>query len=510
LPFTLAAVVLVALKLCTAVALGGGAWAVVTVLRRMSGAERAGAALIFALALALRLAAPSSPHDLYNRSDGALWNPWPEFDRGLGFAAFGQIVQPWLAAWRTDDLWLYDRVAWAGAAVPLLVVAWLTSLEVSAWVVWPAGLLFALSSPHVRLSHTDAQQLPALTFLWIGLLAWSLHARAPRWLPALVAGAALACAGSARLECVTLPVVFAVAATAASGLPAWRHRASVAAALLCFVVVTVHTYGMVFAGTWNPFEYTNNPTTDWRQHNLMLYGYRQLVMLDPAYTAPPVAIASLLGMFTGPLPTRLRVGAALCAVGLSLSMPVWSPVGGAAFALSRYQVAATPFACVLAANGLAAVVGWLPWAWARAATVGVAVLASATRLPMAFEPSTLSAEYHFIRDTLPTLPPDCTVVYELWTNDQGLGFPSWLVFLLQLPLKTVPMPDWSGDTSTCTVYYRSASCLVGAHDGPMCSDYPSTHRLEPIAEAQLPQRQWVYDLYTVSPVPVGFYWIHKP
>lgn len=510
LPFTLAAVVLVVLKLCTTVALFGGAWAVATVVGRMSTRERVGAALIFGLALALRLIAPYSPHDLYNRADGALWNPWPEFDRGLGFAAFGQVLQPWTPAWRADDLWLFDRVAVAGAMVPLLIVVWLRVQEVSAWVVWPAGLLFALSSPHVRLSHTDAQQLPAGTFLWVGLVAWSLHARAPRWLPALIAGAAIACAGSARLDCVTLPFVFVVASAGARGLTVWRHPASLAAALLCLAVVAAHTYGMVFAGTWNPFVYTGNANTNWTQHNLLAYGYRQLVMFDPAYTAPPIALATVIGVGTGPLPRRLRLGVALCAVGLSLAMPVWSPVGGEAFSLSRYQVAATPFAAILAANGVAAAVLRIPWAWARVGAVGLALVASATRLPMALAPSTLSAEYRFIRETLPKLPPGCTVVYETWTNDQGLGFPTWLVSLLQLPLQTTAMPDWSGDTSTCTVYYRSASCLVGAHDGPMCSDYPRTHTLDPLVEADLPRRQWVYDLYVVSPVPVGFYWIKKP
>ncbi len=510
LPFTLAAVVLVILKLCTALALVGGAWVIVTVLRGMQPRERASLAALFALSLAMRLYAPASPHDIYNRADGAMWNPWPDFDRGLGFAAFGQVVQPWLAAWRADDLWIYDRVAVAGAFVPVLMVAWLIILDVSAWVVWPAALLFAISSPHVRLSHTDAQQLPALTFLWIGLAAWALHVRAPRWFPALVTGTALACAGSARLECVTFPFVFVAAAFAAQGLTSWRHRASIAAVLLCFAVVTLHTYGMVFAGTWNPFEYTDNPNANWTQHNLWLYGYRQLLIFDPAYTAPPIAIATVLGMVAGPLPTRLRMGVALCAVGLSLSMPVWSPVDGAAFSLSRYQVAATPFAAVLAANGLAAVYLWIPFGWARVTAITAALASSATRLPMAFEPSTLSAEYHFIRDTLRTLPPGCTIVHEWWTNDQGLMFPTWLPPLLNLQLNTVSIRDWCGEPAGCTIYYRDASCLVGAHDGPMCSDYPSTHTLEPIVEADLPRRQWVYDQYTVSPVHVGFYWIQKP
>lgn len=503
--FDLAAVVLVVLKGCTTIALAGGAWVLLTALRRMSGLERVAVALLFALGLALRLIAPASPHDIYSRADGALWNPWPAFDRGLGFAAFGQVVQPWVDAWRADDGWLFDRVALAGALVPVLVVAWLSRIGAPSAMTWTAGLIFAFSSPHVRLSHTDAQQLPALTFLWIGLAAWAEHARAPRWLPAMVAGCALAAAGSARLECLTLPIVFAVVALADRGLSGWRHPATATAAVLCFAVVSLHTYGMVFAGTWNPFEYTARTGERWTDHNLFAYGLRQLLIFDPAYTAPPVAVATFAGMFVGPLPTRLRLGVAACMIGLSLTMPVWSPVDGAAFALSRYQVAATPFAAVLAANTLGAVFARWSARWVAVGATGLTLAASASRLPMAYEDSTVSAEYRFIRGVLPTLPAGCNIVYEAWTNDQGLWFPYWMPTLLRLPLTSVELPKWDGDLGTCTVYYRGGSCAVGPKEGPMCGDFPDRHELVPIAEADLPARQWVYDLYLTNPVHVGFY-----
>jgi hypothetical protein len=123
LPFDLAAFVLVTLKLCTLVALVGGAWALWTVAARLSWRERVGLVALFAVSLALREAAPASPHDTYMRSEGALWSDWPGFDRGMGFVAFGQVVRPWLASWRADELWLFERVAVMGALVPVLMVA---------------------------------------------------------------------------------------------------------------------------------------------------------------------------------------------------------------------------------------------------------------------------------------------------------------------------------------------------------------------------------------------------
>jgi hypothetical protein len=357
----------------------------------------------------------------------------------------------------------------------------------------------------VRLSHTDAQQIPALTLLWIGLLAWALHARAPRWLPAMVAGCALAAAGSARLECVALPLVFAGVSWADRGWAGWRHRAGLAASTLCFVVVTLHTYGLVFVGAWKPLEYTGQSGEAWTSHSVLTHGWRQLVVLDPAYTAPWVALLTVGGLLGVGLDRRVRVAAGVVAVALCLEMPVWSPAGGAAFALSRYQVAASPFALILAASGLATLVSRWPTrgvAWAAAAAT---TLASATRLPTAYAPSTLSAEYTFIRDTWVTLPPGCTVLYEGWNGDKGLYFPFQIPPLLGLPLTVRDVAQWTGDLSGCVLYYRGASCQMDNQGGPVCSDFPTRHALEPLATAALPSRQWVYDVYPGETVPVGFY-----
>ncbi len=504
-PFDLAAIVLVTLKLCTLVALLGGAWTLWTVAARMGWYERCGLVLLFAASLTLREAAPASPHDTYMRSEGALWNDWPGFDRGMGFVAFGQLVRPWLAEWRADELWLFERVAVVGALLPVLVVAWLWVLEAAPRVVWAAGALMALSSPHVRLSHTDAQQIPALTLVWIGLCAWALHARSPRWLPALVAGCALAAAGSARLECVALPVVFAVVAWADRGFAGWRHPAGVAASALCLGVVSVHTYGLVFVGAWKPLEYAGQSGEDWTTHSVLTYGLKQLVILDPAYTAPWIALLTVAGLFGVGLDRRLRWALGAVAVALCLEMPVWSPAGGEAFALSRYQVAASPFAVILAANGLAALVAM--WPARGVALVGLAatLLASATRLPVAYAPSTLSAEYTFIRDTLTTLSPGCTVLYEGWGGDKGLYFPFLIPPLVHMPIQAVDVSQWGGDTAGCVIYYRGASCVMDNQGGPVCSDFPARHALEPLATADLPSRQWVYDVYPGDTVLVGFY-----
>lgn len=501
----LAACVLITLKLCTLVALLGGAAVVASVARTRTWAEQVGLVVLFVTSRVLRELAPASPHDTYMRSEGALWNDWPGFDRGMGFVAFGQVVRPWLTAWRADELWLFERVAWMGAALPVLVVVWLWVRGAERRLVWTAGALMAVSSPHVRLSHTDAQQIPALTLMWIGLCAWALHARAPRWGWALVAGCALAAAGSARLECVVLPVVFAAVALADRGLDGWRTRAGIAAAALCATVVAVHTYGLVFVGQWKPLEYTGESGEAWTSHVLFEHGWRQLIILDPAYTAPWVALLTGLGLLGAGLDRRLRATLALVAVGLCLEMPVWSPAGGAAFALSRYQVAASPFALVLAANGLTLLISRWSGLLVSLLGVGLTVAASATRLPTAYAPSTLSAEYSFIRQNLFTMPAGCTVLYEGWNGDKGLFFPFLIPRLAQLPIQAIDVSTWSGDTSGCVVYYRGASCAMDNQGGPVCSDFPSRHTLTPIATTDLPSRQWVYDVYPGESVPVGFY-----
>lgn len=506
----LATFVFLALKVCTVVALVGAVWVLWTVGRRMSWPERVGLIVLFAASLALREAAPASPHDIYMRSEAALGSDWPDFDRGMGFGAFGQVVRPWVAAWRADDGWLLERVALVAATVPVWMVLWLWVLEVTPVVVWTSGALFALSSPHVRLSHTDAQQIPALTFLWIGLCAWSLHARAPRWFPALVAACALSAAGCARLECAALPVAFVVVSLADRGLAGWKSAAGVLASALCLVVVGLHTYGLVFVSHWKPLDYLTSGTGSQWLGNVVQLGLHQLVILDPAYTSPLVVVWMVLGLGGAALSGRVRLALAVMALALSLEITAWSPAHGEAFALSRYQVVATPFAAILAANGVGALVAWWPSRSVTWITVALTLAASATRLPLALAPSTLSSEYRFVRDTLPTLPPGCVVLYEPMRGDKGMYFPDLLPKLLGLDLKPVAVVDWDGDTSGCVLYYRSASCSIVDPSGPVCSDFPDHQPLSPVVEADLPSRQWVYDVYPGPTVPVGFYRVGAP
>lgn len=493
---TLAAVVLVALKVAVVTALVGGVRLGIAAWRDSTPRTRAAAAVLTALALQLRRAAPASPHDIYCRAEGALWSTWPDFDRGLAFPAVAQVLRPLFAPFGADDdRWLYTAVAALGALGPLLVVGLGARLG-STRVGWVAGALFVLASPHVRLSHTDAQQIPALTFLLLALvLAWD-HAGAPSWRRALPAAAALAVAATMRLDLLVVPGVVVVYALVGPRLWA-RHAATWVAAALAAVLVAVHTWGVVALGTWDPLRYAGGPNAV--GHVVWDMGWRHLVMWDPAYTAPPVALLGLLGMVRGPLTWPVRLATTASALGLSLALPTWSAAGGDAFALSKYQVVATPFALLLAANGLGALARRRPWLWWGG---GLAlVVASATRLPLALAPSTLSAEYAFVRDTLPTLPEDCLIVRERWVSDQGLDFPFWLLGPGQ---RQVDVALWDGKLDGCVLYYRSASCDIPWSE-PLCSTFPRTHVLTPVAETTLPNRTWIYDHYAHERVPVGFY-----
>ncbi len=369
----------------------------------------------------------------------------------------------------------------------------------------------ATATPHVRFSHTDAQQLPSLTFAIVGLAAWAEHARRPSWIAALTSGAALAVAASCRLECVAVAGVVALLALAdEAGVP-WRHRATWAALAGSIGVVLWHLLAVLRGSqSWDASIYVGSGWQLITDHPLSQVGWRHLIVLDPAFTPAPLAALILAGVFVGRLPIGTRLACAVGAFGLCVIVPTWTPAGAGAYAIARYQIAALPFALTLAASAVDAIAMRFTAAPARALVWAGALVLGAWRLPVDYERSTHGEEYAFIRRELPKLPPGCVVLYDDWAMDTGLTFPTHLVNLLGLDLEPALTTAWTPDPARCTVYYQAATCssvtdpsspvatVVSACAGPGGA-------LTPIVEADLPRRQWVYDFYGTDPVPVGFY-----
>ncbi len=499
------------LEALTAVALVGGAALGLRGLGALDRRGQVGVALLFALALALRLGAPAGPHDINFRS----WGPYSEgaleIDRGYGFTAFARLLHPFVPGWQHHDGWLFDAVAGVGAVAPLALLAWLLTTGTAASGAWTAALLLAVATPLVRFGHTDAQQVPALTLGLIGLAAWAEHARQPSWFAALVSGAALAASASGRIECVALPACVALLALVDRAKVPWRHPATWVAPVGSVGVALWHLHALTTDNpAWEVASYGRQGWDLFARHSLRAYGWRHLIVLDPAYTAPPVALAMLVGLVAGALPGRTRAALAASVLVTSLVVPVWSPIGAASWAIARYQLAALPFSAALVGAAVARAAQALDAGWTRVVLVGAVVVAGGSRLKLDLTPTTQSAEYTFIRDTLPTLPAGCVVLHDVWAEDLGLTFPTHLRDMAKLPLELRPTDAWTPDFSRCVLYYRAATCSSrsfahpdGGADPKLCVG--PGYALTPLVEAKLPARTWVYDSYPTDTVTVGFY-----
>lgn len=499
------------LEALTAVALLGGGALGVRGLRSLDWRARAGVAMLLALSLALRLAAPASPHDVNFRAWGAYSEGPLDIERGYGFPAFARLLHPLFPGWQRDDAWLFQVQACVGAFAPLALLAWLVTVGLAPVGAWTAALLLAVATPLVRFSHTDAQQIPSLTLGLIGLAVWAQHARQPSWSGALVAGAALAASACGRLEGVALPAFVALLALVDRARVPWRHPGTGIAIAGSIGVATWHLQTLTSNNpAWEVAHYQGQIGEMLSNHSVRTYGWRHLIVLDPAYTAPVIAALMLAGVAWGALaaPTRLVCG--LAVLGLSLVVPSWTPAGAASWAIARYQLAALPFSAALVGAAVARASTLVRAPWLRAVTSALVVAAGASRLPLDLTPTTQSAEYAFVRATLPRLPDGCVLLYDAWSEDLGLTFPTHLATMAELDLEQHPTDAWTPDFSRCTIYYRAASCSSHSHAMPTGPTDPrlcvgTGFGLTPIVEATLPARQWVYDRYPTDTVTVGFY-----
>lgn len=486
--------------------------------------RRADLMALTALALAVRFWAPAVPHDInprlldlwYGQADAAA-------SYGVGMSAYARVL--FLVLPRTEASVLTMGAVLGALTVPL-VVRLADALGLSRSGAGVAGLFVAASPMMVRLSHTDAQQVPEVLLLVAGL--WALarwrrfgDARGP-WVAALAFGVGV----HLRSESVVVPLV----ALGLWGLPtagggarralptagSWGPWALFGALAALQVGALLASLGLG-AGT-----HPRLPPL-WVQgqlaHPLWVHGPRHLHFVDPAYTAPPLVLLMVLGWARGPLPWLVRCWLAVGAVLLGALVwgPIWTPVDQVSLALARHQLRAVPFAAVLLGAGVEAVRAWGVGWWR-----GVVVLVAgclAWRLPVAWVETTHSAEYSFVRASLPSLPSDCTIISYRYPRDGGLQPPAHLSANLGLAHRWQWVPPVVGgwEQPPCVIWYRPANCHVATLGDPdpasratgrveeACAAFEARYVLEPVVTADLPARTYVFDLYTVDPVPVGFF-----
>jgi hypothetical protein len=154
------------------------------------------------------------------------------------------------------------------------------------------------------------------------------------------------------------------------------------------------------------------------------------------------------------------------------------------------------------------------------AAAGWLAIGATTAVPLvvANRPTTVDAEFAFLRRTLPELPEAAIVLFTYpfpAARDTGLRDLPLLARLLGRPdLRWIPwdletgIPPGRSHPDVAVLYYHQPSCDVVAPAGPSnrarC-DQARRSFTEPVAEAGLPARTLWGEVYASTEVPVGLY-----
>lgn len=512
--------ILIALGAASAVVLAVAIRDAVVAWRRDDARWRAVLVVLVVVGLAARLfVAPPSPHDINWRA-GEIYTPWQvtSWTYGMGMAAWGRLVLGALPFLPDDEIALFHVQAVVAAFTVVPLMGWARALGLGRVGAAIAGTWFALGHPLVRFGHTDVQAVPEMLATLVGLMAVARWARDGTRADAAVAGIALALASTFRPEgLVVLPVVGTLAWVAHRPAPDRRALWAVGAAAVLWVPHTAAMLTVAFGPSrmWQP-SFLRNGAFD---HGLAAQGWQHLIALDPAYVAPPLALAVVVGAAVpGHLRWTTRVALAGTAFVLSILVPngTWTPAHGDQPNFARHQLRALPFAIVLGSHALATLVTRLPRAPGLVAA-GLVGAATAWHLPDAARPLAYDTEYRWIRTVLPTLDEGCVITDSRPARDAGLAPPRYLPGHLHLRVDWVPPGDPRFDDAACRIWYRSASCHANdvaernarARGEPasdaLCAAFEATHDLTPIATGSVPARTYFQDTYDTDPVPIGFY-----
>ena len=432
---------------------------------------------------------------------------------GPGFRAWSMI---WLGLFGLDDSTVFLAGAFTGALtiVPLMVLA--RSTDSGRWVALAAGLVLALWPIHARLSSTDDPAglialllLSAVTLIELARRLASAELLIGSWLAATLA-AAIRPEPALVLGCLALVVV------SSPVLRRLQLRPKVAFASGLVLAIG----GVLLAGSISAAAANFSPFDSLAPYHLLrLLGMEGGSILVPPQSHWTLSIMVLIGAIAA---VRLVGWRALLwlLIGLLPALPT-AALARADAVTARYQLALIPFAALFVGLGLTWLSGLLPkvapraLGWLSVCLAGVIGWVAVWQLFVPPPEPTFRLEYHFFRQHLLQVDPDCKLVQTRWEGDYGLGPPVQLPGMIGSGHQWVRATDYLDPDAECLVYWQAASCRARWLDAeqkaelqPECDRIENGFRLEPIAAGYIPARTGFYETYSLDPVPVGFYRLH--
>ncbi len=467
------------------------------------------AALMFALALALRIAAPAVPHDINPRTD-EVFQPWDQIQWRYTHGLVALMRAVWALGAVVDDRVVFGVVAVAGAlCVPLID---LVTRRVGGGRL--AGLVAALVlggvGLHVRYSHTDAPQIVEILLTLVAVIAATAPGAPPARDVAWV-GLSLGLTSAMRPEGMAIPFLLGFWALACG--VRWPSQRVAAVGALVALVALPDLLGVTLAQGPS----ARGASLD-QGHGALTWGLDHYAPFNAAFVPTALGALTLTAPWGRPGSRRgLATLALMFALGSLVANASWSIGATPVWCLARHQLRVLPWMALLIGLGVEGLVDRAV-EWTRQdARASLAVLAAlgvagltATTLPDAYSRFTLAEEYAFIRQHLPEVPDGCTVVTEREVTDRGLLLRDGLAFLDQrLTWQDVSDPI---APSSCVIYYRSALCTSVEPGEPadLCAAFEHSHTLQPLAEAQIIARGWLWERYATPTLRVGYYRVTDP
>lgn len=504
----------ITLQIFTVGFLVGSLWGVARALRaRPSPGALVALGGIWAVGLWMRLGAPAGPHDINDRSR-ILLSAAPELDRlayGWGRPAFWRTL---LAPGWWGDLplsVLAEATAWTSSLMVWAIAAWLRGVGLS----WPAVLtaagLVAVDPLLVRFGHLDAPQIHEILPWLVGLAAWTAHTRQPdaRWVA--LGTCALSLAATMRPESVLLLPLAAALAWAQGRSLSWRRWDTRAGLVVTAMVPLAHT-GLL----WSMFGEEARYRAGWGTFGPSEHGLAHWVVFQPDFTPSLLSVGVLVGLAVavGRGVSGLGWVLALLGSGVFVASAHWSVGVGEIPLLARHQLRVLPLAAAVIGLVPDQVVRWGRSSWAMALGV-VAIGARLSDLHVLNTPYTIHEEYAYFQEVADRVPEGCQLLAFRTPEDSGLVAP-----LREHPGHLVG--DWRlgetveelAPTRPCAYWYRSAVCSVAVLDdqdpsSDVCAAVEQAWALEPVSEAWLADRPWLYDHHRLDPVRVGLYRIRS-
>ena len=315
---------------------------------------------LFVGSLALRLWVPPAPHDINDRMQYFAGLGTAELVSGIdtaygaGHAVWCYLMGAALGGAPVGN-GLFHLHAVVGALAPVMLTLWALSWIGNRTVAWTAGVLLAVSAPHVRLSHTDAQVIVEITVaLWCLWSTERLVSRgngdpqtSPWTLQALMTAAALGWALNTRPEAPLIgpAMVLLFASKHHFSWNAWRVTAVVwvGGAVLGMIQVPKTLAYLDAVAALDEMVLADQ---------LRLFGVRHFIFADPAWVGWLMAPAMVIGSLERSIPWPQRVALFVVAVGFNSMLGSWSTAGDSGLVVVRHMLRVMPIAALLAATGL--------------------------------------------------------------------------------------------------------------------------------------------------------------